>query len=93
MFATVEALIAERIAPYEGEGAKLGITDDEGHQWKIFKTDNENLYKVFIGHALEWETPEFLPIATWAQAKNLIKCSYKDHQDAKATWSKHIHGF
>jgi hypothetical protein len=94
MFKNIEELLAARIGVYPGEGAELGITDDEGHQWKVYQKEwkGNTWFEVYIGRALEWETPTFLKLDVWAKAKKMLGTDY-EQKEALKVWSKAIHGF
>lgn len=63
------------------------VFDAEGKRWNV---SNDNT--VYIGRALEWETPVHIPLKTWAEAKGLLG-TLSDQKKATEYWSKQIHGF
>lgn len=67
------------------------ILNFENHDWKVYDCDDGS-YKVYLGHCLEWQTPTFIPLKTWAQAKGLIGNEY-EQQQAKEYWSKKMAGW
>jgi hypothetical protein len=63
------------------------VYDLDGKRWNV-SSDNT----VYIGRALEWETPVHIPLKTWAEAKGLLG-TLSDQKKATEFWSKQIHGF
>ena len=72
---------------------KRFLLNHEGKEWRVYRCDNEeDGYEVYLGTCLEWETPTFIPLETWAQAKGLIG-SLSEQKKAKEYWSKKMAGW
>ena len=84
--------IINSIRPNNGEvsGSRF-ILEHEGKIWKVYPQENGG-YKVYLGRCLEWETPTFISLKTWAQAKGLIG-SASEQKEAKEYWSKKMAGW
>ena len=84
---TMETIIKMLIPNPNGKGFLLNY---EGKNWKVYAEKGN--YEVYLGRCLEWETPTFIPLETWAQAEGLIG-SLSEQKKAKEDWGKAMAGW